>query len=399
MELSSEDNFRLNVLLANRPLAIRIDEGRMAVHGLAPQVESPQREVSQREIPQREIPQREIKIQLHPTTRPEHYLRLVRELISGQVLGSPGGYPVYLKRWTRMGQMRDESLAQLLLLGEPEAVVAAVCSPGLTDELARRAWWAMEDAENARRMLGNPAVVAGTMGPELAAYLVDYLPFETESERIVESVRLVLQPGLIASEQREDLWRKSVRKPAYLVGFLRALPDDLPEPEAPRQRDPALAARIEALAAIGDPWAHSLQRVASGAGQTWLRTVAAVLAKPPSQDILTTAFDCLRDYFAQLRPEGDPNLPLDHLISEAESLARDWARSEAQDPALWDGLAQAPDLLQEVAAMRVLSGLGYGVIRPVLPDPTALGTLMRRKLAPVIDPVQERIRILRGGRR
>ena len=27
--------------------------------------------------------------------------------------------------------------------------------------------------------------------------------------------------------------------------------------------------------------------------------------------------------------------------------------------------------------MRMLSGLGYGVIRPVLPDPTALGTLMR----------------------
>ena len=102
MELSSEDAFRLNVLLANKPLAIRIDEGRMSVHGLAAQGDSPQRE---------------IKVELHPTTRVEHYLRLVRELISGQVLGSPGGYPVYLKRWTRMGQMRDESLAQLLLLG------------------------------------------------------------------------------------------------------------------------------------------------------------------------------------------------------------------------------------------------------------------------------------------
>jgi hypothetical protein len=55
-----------------------------------------------------------------------------------------------------MGQMRDESLEQLLMLGEPEAVVAAVGSPGLTEELARRAWWAMEDAENARRMLENP---------------------------------------------------------------------------------------------------------------------------------------------------------------------------------------------------------------------------------------------------
>ncbi len=118
-----------------------------------------------------------------------------------------------------MGQMRDESLAQLLLLGEPEAVVAAVCSPGLTDELARRAWWAMEDAENARRMLGNPAIVAGTMGKILAAYLVDYLPFETEAERIMESVRLVLQPDLLAPEIRADLWHKSARKQAYAVGI------------------------------------------------------------------------------------------------------------------------------------------------------------------------------------
>ena len=394
MELSSEDNFRLNVLLANKPLAIRIDEGRMAVYGLASQGAPPQREIAPREIAQREI-----KVQLHPTTRTEHYLRLVRELISGQVLGSPGGYPVYLKRWTRMGQMRDESLAQLLLLGEPEAVVAAVCSPGLTDELARRAWWAMEDAENARRMLGNPAIVAGTMGPVLAAYLVEYLPFETESERIVESVRLVLQPGLIGPEQREDLWRKSARKQAYLVGFLQALPDALPDPEPPRGRDPALAARLEVLAAQGDPWAGALQRVASGAGQTWLKTVAAVLAKPPSQDIVTTTFDCLRDYFAPLRSEGDPNLPINDLVAEAETLTRDCASQGARNQALGECLAGWPELAKEVVAVRVLSGLGYGVIRPVLPDPTALGTLMRRKLAPVIEPIQGLIRTLRGGRR
>lgn len=384
MELSSEDSFRLNVLLANKPLAIRIDEGRMAVHGLTDPGVSPQGEASRREI----------KVELHPTTRPDHYLRLVRELISGQVLGSPGGYPVYLKRWTRMGQMRDESLAQLLQLGEPEAVVAAVCSPGLTDELARRAWWAMEDAENARRMLSNPAIVSGTMGPALAAYLVDYLPFETESERIVESVRLVLQPRLINAEQREDLWRKSTRKQAYLVGFLQALPDDLPDPEPPRLQDPRLAAQIEDLADLGIPWAQSLRRVASGAGQTWLKTVTSVLAKPPSQDIVTTTFECLRDYFVPLRPEGDPNLPLDDLILEAGRFA-DAATDRA---AMGDRLAPWPELVEEVAAMRVLSGVGYGVIRPFLPDPTALGTLMRRKLAPVLGPVQERIRTLRGGR-
>ncbi len=35
MDLSSEDSFRLNVLLANKPLAIRIDESRLTVHGLS----------------------------------------------------------------------------------------------------------------------------------------------------------------------------------------------------------------------------------------------------------------------------------------------------------------------------------------------------------------------------
>lgn len=386
MELTPEDSFRLNVLLANKPLAIRIDEARMTVHGLAAGGAAQHGEAGPSGVAGREI-----RVQLHPSTRPDHYLRLVRELISGQVLGSPGGYPVYLKRWTRMGQMRDESLAQLLLLGEPEAVVAAVCSPGLTDELARRAWWAMEDAENARRMLGNPAIVAGSMGPELAAYLVDYLPFETESERIVESVRLVLQPGLITQAQREELWRKSARRQAYLVGFLGALPDELPDPEPPRPLEPALASRLRLAAEEGDPWARSFLRVGSAAGQTWLKTVASVLAKPPSQDIVTTTFDCVRDYFAPLRPEGDPNLPLDRLVAEAESYAVGLTGSGA----LADCIGRWPWLKGEVVAMRVLSGLGYGVIRAVLPDPTTLGTLMRRKLAPVLGPIDELIQSLR----
>ncbi len=106
----------------------------------------------------------EARVPLNPVGREDRYIRQVKELLSGHILGSPGGYPVYLKRWTRMGQMRDQSLEQLLLLGEPEAVVGVVCAPGLTDELARRAWWAMPEAENARRMLASEAVVGGAMG-------------------------------------------------------------------------------------------------------------------------------------------------------------------------------------------------------------------------------------------
>jgi hypothetical protein len=414
LELSSEDNLRLNVLLANKPQAIRIDESKLIVSGLSDKGE--------------------FSVNLHPTGRPETYLRAVRELISGHILGSPGGYPVYLRRWTRMGQMRDESLEQLLMLGEPEAVVAAVCSPGLTEELARRAWWAMEDAENARRMLANPTIVASGLGGELADYLIEYLPFETESDKIMDSVRLVLQPGLIDTARRNDLWQKSARKQAYLVGFLRALPDDLPEPLADRGDFPQLQQALTPLAEAENPVARLLLRCGSGAGQRFLDTLSKVLAKPPNQDVVAATFALMCEYFAPMRPEGDPGLPITELQTEAERLAGTQADAERLDgmdmarmpdkpakpeqsgmpdktgvpsepaatsaPGLQEAvqacLTQAPALAREIAAMRLLSGVSYATMRPVLPDPTTLGTLMRRKLTPVIDPLQAAIACLRA---
>ena len=104
---------------------------------------------------------------------------------------------------TRMGQSRsNDSLHKLLLLGEPEAVVAVVHSGGLTNELAKRAWWCAPNAENARCMLENKEVVNGSMGPELAKFLVEFLPFEESSKAMMNSVRLVLQSNLIDEETK-----------------------------------------------------------------------------------------------------------------------------------------------------------------------------------------------------
>lgn len=132
LELSSEDTLRLNVLV-NNVEAIRIEERSLTVFGLSARGEA--------------------RVQLNPTGRSDQYLRAVREFLSSCALGSPSGYPVHLNRWTRMGQARDANLAKLLMLGEPEAITAVVCAPGLTEELARRAWWVDSTSENARRML------------------------------------------------------------------------------------------------------------------------------------------------------------------------------------------------------------------------------------------------------
>ncbi len=370
MDLSSEDSFRLNVLLANKPQAIRIDESAMAVYGLSPQGEA--------------------KVPLNPTVRDELYLKRVRELLSGHVTGSPGGYPVFLKRWTRMGQMRQESLEQLLLLGEPEAVVAAVCSPGLSDELARRAWWCMQDAENARRMLGSPEVVQGDMGPELARFLVEFLPFETETERMMESVRLVLQPGLLEQKERQELWRKSARKQAYQVGFLLAAANDLPVSVPAHGDYPAIQASHGDLAGQGNEVARALIRVHSACGQAFLSVLQGVLKKPPSQDVVSAALDAVRGYFQVLRPAGDPDLTLENLLAGADvALApggeTDWLDCLQADPARQPALR----------SLHCLSGLGYGVVRPVFRKTTAIGSLMRRKLEPVLQPLDELIAVLR----
>ncbi len=372
MELSSEDSLRLNVLLANKPQAIRIDESNMTLYGLSDRGEA--------------------KIPLNPTCRGDQYLRVLRELLSGNVLGSPGGYPVYLQRWTRMGQTRDESLEHLLLLGEPEAVVAVAGASGLTDELARRAWWISQDPDNARRMLRNPAIVEGRMGSELASFLIEYLPFETEPEIIVESLRLALQPGLIDETLKLKLWTRCNRKPTYYLGFLASIPDDLPDPVPERQLSDVNRDALQQLSQANNPYAGLLLKIYSATGQTFLKTVARIMEKPANQDVVAILLQVIRDYFSELRPEGDPDLTLEDLAAEAEALMS----TQSSDVNITACLSATVNLRDEIRAMRILSGLGYGVLRPVFRNTDAIGSLMRRKLEPVSGPLSGLVSRLQG---
>ena len=374
MELSPEDALRLNVLLANEQHAIRINESSMTVYATSARGES--------------------SVKLNPTCRDEQYLKCVRELFSGHVMGSPGGYPVFLQRWTRMGQQREENLDQLLLLGEPEAVVAVVGAEGLTDELARRAWWAMEDAENGRCMLERECVVNGKMGPLLAQYLVEHLPFEEEAINMIRSIRLALQPGLLSDERVTQMWNQGRKKNAYLVGFLWGRPDDLPEPETGREDVVAVSAALADLAAAGNACAMQLRRTYSAQGQNFLATSAAVLKKPVNQDVVMELLAVIAHYFSTARPVGDPDAELEKIITDAESLCT--GESALADPGgVADCLAACPAAGKDIASMLALSRLGYPVVRPVLARTTAIGSLMRRKLAPVTDQIQTLIDTLR----
>lgn len=371
MQLSGEDLLKLNVLLHNDIQAVRIHESSMTLYALSASGD-------------------EARVELNPNCNTDRYLKQVRELLSGHVLGSPGGYPVFLKRWTRMGQAKDESLADLLLLGEPEAVVAVANAPGLTDELARRAWWADPISENARRMLANPNVVAGEMGKILADFLVEHLAFETEPLVQIDTVRLVLQPGLIDEPVRDKLWSSGARKNALRVGFLQAIPDQLPEQQPAHASFEDLQATLGPLAER-NRFARIALKTLSANGQSYLYAVEGILRKPANQDVVVALTNTIGSNFTDAHIGESFPRDIDQLIAESANAIAN------PDSELAELLAAVPELQPIMAALLVLARISDEIVTPIFAKTTAEGTLMRRKLEPITTPLFEQIAVLRGA--
>jgi hypothetical protein len=373
MQLSQEDSLRLNVLLTQALHALRIDEGKMIVYGLTERGEA--------------------KIQLNPNCKDELYIRRVKEVISSHILGSPGGYPVFLKRWTRMGQQRSNNLESLLKLGEPEAVVAVVGAEGITDEIARRAWWAMPNADNARRMLARQDVAKGQMGKLLADFLLEFLPFEEEPRNMIESVRLVLQPGLVDAATRESLWSRGQRKNAYLVGFLHALPDALPQDSAAHRELAQHQPRLLELSEQGNQIAGTLLRILNQQGQGFLKTIEIVLNKPANQDVIVALFEAIEAYFLPIRPHAERRRDMAQILEEAKQFCIA-SESCCQHTAIKGIKTELPELMPLLESLFVLACVGEQLIAPIFATTDAIGSVMRRKIEPVTRPILQHIGVL-----
>jgi hypothetical protein len=340
-QLASEDALRLAVLLAGEVHAVRIDEGALELHALTPRGEA--------------------RVALHPDGRPERYLLRVREVLAGQAMGSPGGYPVHLRRWTRSGHANPKNLEALLRLGEPEAVTAVALSAHLSDELARRVWWAQPGDEIARSLLGHEAVRRGPMGPLLARHLLEHLAFEADADAAIASVSAVAAAGLLDEEARTRLWRAAPNRPHYLIGWLAHAPHTLPAAPALE-----LPAALAAAAAAGDPLAALLARCAAPAGQGFLRALALALEKPPTHDATFRLLDITAAWFAAAR---------DDRAAGAPALAGVAPRTQA--------------------ALTALAATGRAAAEPILSRTTAVGPLMRRHLAPLLQPLLHHLQALR----
>ena len=363
MNLSNEDNLRMNVLLHQDLQAIRIDESKMIVYGLSEKGEA--------------------TVPLKANCKDEVYIKQIKELISAHVLGSPGGYPIFLRRWTRMGQSRtNESLERLLLLGESEAIVAVVNADDVTNEVARRAWWAMPTAANARCLLRHKDVIYGDMGKILAEFLVEFLPFEEEPRAMIESARLVLQEDLVTKDVRDSLWKKGQRKNALLVGFLKTLPDDLPTESVEHKSYIELKEKL--LLLNENIFSNIILRLLSDKGQAYLSTVEAVMNKPSNQDVVISLFKTIKNYLESICPNQVEYIDIDMLVSDANKYV-DVTALQTEDIRII--LEISPELLPLLRSIITLSLIDEPLLSIVFSRTDAIGSLMRKKISHITTPL------------
>ncbi len=390
MPLSNEDSLRLNVLLAQNVSAIRIDEGKLLVLALTAKGEA--------------------RIQLNPNIRNEKYIKEVKDFLSTKALGAPGGFPMFISRWNRMGDLRNSSLDKLLLLGEEEAVAAVVNNKSITADLAKSAWWCMQSADNARSMLANAAIVQSEIGKELAQFLVEFLPFEQEPLDMLVSTRLVLQADLISNEEVAKLWNKAKSKNTLYVGFLDIRPDNIPQQQAAH---PAYEQSKELLSSLlmgNNPYALGLCKLLSAPGQTFLKTAELSFKRIPNYDIAAALLESIRRYVYVPQAEagqiqahyeqgltllGEPQTDVNELVLLIENIYHEGNGLACSD-ALTQIKLQAPDLLAQLKAILFLSRASQTLLAPTIANSTAVGSLMRKKLKPVFEPVISHLRHLQS---
>lgn len=354
MNLSNEDALRLNVMMQQPVEAVRINESNMTVYAL--------------------LPEKEISVSLSPNCNDDRYLREVRQLLSSYALNSPEGFPVYLSRWNRMGQIKSEKLEGLLKIGEPEAVLAVVQTEGLSETLAKRAWWCMPSSEIARLLLGRQQLGQGELARELVDFLLEFLPFEEEPIAMIESSRQVVQSGLLSADELAALWKKGKRRAGIRIGFLAANPELIPE---------TVPTSFEFdTSQLDEEMQQGMEELLSESGRKFLKGITEVMDRLPNQDAAIYFCDVIHRHFRWANPKGFTPTHWDQIEKERDRLL----------DALPASLDQAwRDKLLPVLTLSLIS---QSILNPILSQTDAVGTVMRKKLEPVTHLIQQQLQML-----
>lgn len=211
---------------------------------------------------------------------------------------------------------------------------------------------------------------------------------------MIETVRLVLQPGLLAPAAVQRLWEKGAQQPAYRVGFLAAVPDALPLVAPARAL--AEADTLARLASEGNAIAELLVRAFAAPGQAFLETVSAILQRPTNADSVSATLNLLGHYFAAARFCQ----PLPRSVAQIVADAHTWRTTPQNVPgnaaaALAALRAHAPALERETTAVLALARTSEAIVLDILAHTSATGTVLRKKLEPITQQVVAQLALLR----
>jgi len=342
--LEPEDILKLNVLIATS-VAIRIDTYKLTVVGLNAQF-------------------KEQIIALKPSGDSEVYIKEVKKLLVTQVLGAMGGYPSYLKRWSRMGQVESSNLTSLLKLGEVEAVVAVSNSTNLDNDLLKLTWWCATNTDNqaeiGRFLLTKPFVLNTQTGREIAQYLLEFLPFVDDIEQLIDTTSLVLQEGLIEQKDKDRLWKQGQRKTAFLVGFVERMRGNLPN---------------EFNLKIPNYEHSDLQIINNQQSQLFLTTLGHILKKINQEYVLYRALEVLGQYMSH------QDISTQNTIEKITNQVSDLSLT-------------ADNEQDKLDARLLLAGVSEKLVVSTISAHNLTGSAIRKKLAHVLEPIQQALKTL-----
>jgi hypothetical protein len=223
----------------------------------------------------------------------------------------------------------------------------------------------MPTIENARLMLRRDTVAQGRMGPILAAFLVEHLPFlQDDHLAIMDTVAVLLHSGCLDEAALASVWNRGKRVNSHYVAFL----------EWRRVPVPATASiegnqGLPELRGSGGQIAEKLAEALSARGRVFIEAAMEVLARPETQEVVSRCLNAIGRYF-QVAASGQEQADVARLIER------------------FPGLAPA------VQAIAALARVDESLTSPVFARSTAIGSLMRRKIEPLTAPVQEHLRTL-----
>ncbi len=343
--LSAEDTLKLNVLIATS-VAIRIDIYKLVVVGLNAQ-------------------HKEQTIELNPSGDSSKYIKEVQKLLVSQVLGAMGGYPSYLKRWSRMGQVESSNLASLLKLGDVEAVVAVSNATNLDEKLLEITWWCAtntdQQAEIGRFLLTKNFVVKTQIGKQIAEYLFEFLPFTDDIEQLIDTTNLVLQKDLIDSSLVDRLWKQGQRKTVFLVGFIERLQNNLPNTDGTIKLDCKQ---------------KELEEICTEQGQILLKTISHILKKINQEYVLYRTLEVLGGFMSHKMIQTFNTI--EEITEQADIVAKNLGLQDDD----------------KVRARLMLAGVSEDLVVSYISAHNLTGSAIRKKLDNVLSPIQDALQLL-----